>query len=191
APSALTRLAVVALVNGALLSVLALLQLSTSPPDFIYWSFRTEGLVYGPFICRNHFPFYVNVCVGLGLGLLLQASTARTGTAAGGPAGWQERVAALLGGPQVLWVGLGLTLMLVAVALSLSRGGVLSLFAATATCLAVALWLHPGFRWRGAVLLTFAGAAALLAWFGMGRLSANLESLWQGKAAGNRLPLWE
>src|SRR5262249_22196912 len=71
AGASLRRLSVAAVANGALLALFALVQFVTSRHDLLYWSYPTRGLGFGPFICRNHFAFYMNLCVGLGLGLLL------------------------------------------------------------------------------------------------------------------------
>src|SRR5262249_3848780 len=43
-PAALRRLCVVALVNGALLALFALVQFFTSAPHLLYWTIRTEGI---------------------------------------------------------------------------------------------------------------------------------------------------
>jgi tetratricopeptide (TPR) repeat protein len=67
----LRRLGLAALANGTLLALFGLIQFFTSPGHTIYWSVPTEGQVFGPFVNRNHFAFYLNVCVGLGSGLLL------------------------------------------------------------------------------------------------------------------------
>jgi O-antigen ligase/tetratricopeptide (TPR) repeat protein len=67
----LRRLSVVALANGMLLALLGVIQFFTSPGHTVYWNYPTEGRVFGPFINRNHFAFYINMCIGLGSGLLL------------------------------------------------------------------------------------------------------------------------
>jgi hypothetical protein len=95
-PGSFWRLAVVALVNGTLLAFFGLVQFFTSPHNTLYWSFVSRGQVFGPFICRNHFPFYLNVCVGLGLGLIplaLKTETNPAGRSSGrtGPGGGTRR----------------------------------------------------------------------------------------------------
>src|SRR5205823_3949688 len=70
----LRRLSIVALANGALLALLGVVQFFTSPGNTIYWNYPTEGQVFGPFINRNHFAFYLNLCIALGSGLLLNGS---------------------------------------------------------------------------------------------------------------------
>jgi tetratricopeptide (TPR) repeat protein len=68
---ALRRLSVAVLINGALLSLFALVQYFSAPPHTVYWTIPAPGAVFGPFISRTHFPFYINLCIGLGLGLFL------------------------------------------------------------------------------------------------------------------------
>jgi tetratricopeptide (TPR) repeat protein/O-antigen ligase len=172
----LRRLAWLALANGALLALLGLLQAMTSAPGTIYWVEKTRGSVFGPFICRNHFAFYVNMCIGLALGLLLGRSGA--GGSRRGPRG----LLATLQDPQALWIGLALALMITSVIFCLSRGGFLALIAGAA----VVLLLRPGhssrYFNRGAVLLPAAVALGLLAWFGLERVQARLGTLWGDEA---------
>src|SRR5262249_10463946 len=68
--ASLRRLATAALLNGALLSLFALLQFFTSTSQTLYWTLPAPGTAFGPFVCRNHFAFYMNLCVGLSAGLL-------------------------------------------------------------------------------------------------------------------------
>jgi hypothetical protein len=69
-PAALRRLSLVALVNGSLLALFGLVQYFSSPHGTLFWTYPTEGDVFGPFLNRNHFAWYINLCIGLGLGLL-------------------------------------------------------------------------------------------------------------------------
>jgi tetratricopeptide (TPR) repeat protein len=70
-PASLRRLSVVALANGALLALFGVVQFFTSARGTVYWTYATGGNVFGPFLNRNHFAWYMNLCVGLGLGLLV------------------------------------------------------------------------------------------------------------------------
>jgi O-antigen ligase len=183
-PAALGRLAVAATVNGAALAVFAFVQFLGSPRGLMYWSIsETDASPFGPFICRNHFPFYLNLCIGLAIGLLLAR---RRNTRAGwGPGD-------LLNDPAALWIIVALALMVASVAFSLSRGGLIALAVGCAVCvlLAAARGSRPA-AWGGA-LLALALALGLLAWLGTGPLRARLSSLWEGNTLEEgRLDIWE
>src|SRR5262249_43612493 len=144
-PAALGRLAVVAFGNGVLLALVALAQFFSSPRDTVYWAFPSQGQVFGPFICRNHFATYANLCLGLGLGLLLSQAYRSAGRRPS-----QRR---LLQNPATVWIGGGLVLLLGAVALSLSRGGALALLGALVVCLVLSLSRGPRSTGLGAAVL--------------------------------------
>jgi O-antigen ligase len=180
------RLAVAALANGAALALFGLLHLLSAPPHVVYWSIPTRGSAFGPFINRNHFACYVNLCFGLGLGALLAAAAPAAGEGrAYAPAGLLRR-------PWLLWAGSGLGLMLAASVLCLSRGGVLSLLAASVPCLLLAVLARRGRPSRGLVtgLLAAAVALGLVAWLGLGPVEARLATLRSGQAIEDRWPLW-
>ena len=184
-PAAFRRFAVVCAVNGALLSVFALAQRLSSPPNTLYWQFASQGHVFGPFVCRNHFPFYVNVCFGLGLGLLLGTPPFRERRSVA------ETIAELGRHPAALWLIAALGIMLAASLYSLSRGGAVALAGAAvgSGLLAVAAGRRAG-GWAGAALA--AGLAlGLIAWFGADSLSQRLGTLGNGALGEGRGPLWE
>ncbi|MDY3552155.1 O-antigen ligase family protein [Gemmata sp. JC717] len=175
-PSSYRRFAVVCVANGVALSVFALAQRFSSGPQTVYWSFETQGSVFGPFVCKNHFPYYVNVCFGLGLGLLLGGRAFRERTV-----GLSERLAALGREPKTLWLLAALGLMLAANLYSLSRGGVVALVGAGVVCAALAAL--TGRRGGGAggavpvVALIALCAAGLVGWFGTDAVSKRLGTL--------------
>ena len=68
---AFRRLAWVAFANGVLLAVLAVGQAAGGSRSLLYWRFEAPNVVFGPFVNKNHYPFYIHLCAGLGLGLLL------------------------------------------------------------------------------------------------------------------------
>jgi O-antigen ligase len=192
--ASLRRLAIAALANGGLLSVFALVQYYNSRHDTVYWTYRSLGQVFGPFICRNHYPYYLNLCVGLGFGLLL-ATGRRHGTP-GRAAAWRRgagrrSVLRLLRDPKVLWISFALALMLVSVALCLSRGGLLALAGGFAV---FALVLRSWRGWRlplGAVAVAGALAVGLGVWCGAEPVQARLTTVVEGKALEeSRLPIW-
>jgi tetratricopeptide (TPR) repeat protein/O-antigen ligase len=182
----LWRLAAAAAANGALLSLFALVQFFSSPHNVVYWTYPTQGSVYGPFICRTHFPAYTNVCLGLGFGLLLATLCGRAGRRRA------DALEQLTRRPAALWVGFSLALMLAATAYSMSRGGVLSVAGASLVCLPVLLL---GSR-RGVGVAAAAGVGlvglALVGWFGLGAVENRMATLWEGDALEtSRLPLWK
>jgi len=184
-PKALGRLAVAATVNGAALVLFAFLQFFSSPHQTMYWGLPVPlGSPFGPFICRNHFPFYVNVCLGLAVGLLLARRRGSNASAdsqereSGAGASWNPL--ALLHDPASLWITLALALMLAGVAFSLSRGGLVALACACGVCLVLrsAGASRPG-RWAG-TLVSVGLALGLLAWLGTGPLRERLSTFWEG-----------
>lgn len=199
--SSLKRLAVVALANAVLLSLFALIQFFTSRPGLLYWQYPTLGMAYGPFINRNHFAFYVNVCFGLGLGLLLNRIAHRSGRrSASGQLGgggrlrrlseWLRSRSRILLDPVTLSLSFALVILLSSVLFCLSRGGYLALAGAALALLLVRLWRAPRRAgWLAAAAV--GGLAAVLAlWFGGSAITARLETLWKGQAHENRLPVW-
>jgi O-antigen ligase/tetratricopeptide (TPR) repeat protein len=186
--AALMRLSIVALVNGAMLSLFALAQFFSAPPKTVYWIYPTLGQVFGPFINRNHFPYYVNMCIGLGLGLLVSRGARRqSGSLDAEPSGSLLRV---LHDPASLWICAALGLMMSSVALCRSRGGMLALVGAAVVCAILGrLRLGGSFR-LGAGLLIGAVTLSLTCWFGLGLVKTRLDTFWSGEAFDNRMPLW-
>lgn len=213
-PGPLRRLAIVVLVDGALLSFFAFLQFFTSPKDWLYWSFPSVGRVFGPFIYRNHFAFFINLCIGLGLGVLWSRRSA-LGSVRGHRSDSDlasnslrepgqssslhttpllDRLRSplrLLHDPASLWVCAALALMMSSVVFSLSRGGFLALIGGFSVCLLITMSRSVRFLRLGPVLLSFALAIGLLAWFGPGRIEARFATL-RGTMSlqESRLPLW-
>jgi O-antigen ligase/tetratricopeptide (TPR) repeat protein len=190
----LRRLSIVALVNGALLAFFGLIQFFSSPPAVQYWTYRAEGAApFGPFICRNHFPFYLNMCVGLGLGYLLASgsghgSSAKEGRRGGrAGAGWANGLTGLLNEPQLLWGITALAVMLSSIFFSLSRGGAMALLGGCGLGLLLGLPGRYAFGRLAAALLVPALAVALLSWFGLGAVKARLATIGN---TDDRVPLW-
>jgi O-antigen ligase/tetratricopeptide (TPR) repeat protein len=195
--SRLRRLCLVCLVNGFALSLFAIVQLFSSPRNTIYWTYPALGQVYGPFICRNHFPFYVNMCLGLGAGLLLsrtirgsarQVSRGRSASQEGTQAG---SLPSLLQDPAALWISLALALMVSSVALSLSRGGFLALIGGFGSCFFIRFLRSPHSLRLGVGVFIGGLALALIGWFGVGAIQARWGALWKGQSLEeSRLAVW-
>jgi tetratricopeptide (TPR) repeat protein len=189
-PAALYRLSLAVTVNGALLAFFALVQFFSSSSDTVYWRYPSGGNVFGPFICRNHFAFYTNLCLGLGVGLFLCRRRPATGPVSQshvgiGPAG------SLLQNPIAVWTSGALALMLAGVACCQSRGGMLALAGGAVVCLAVACRRSGLLARPGAVLVPVGLALALVAWVGLERVGERFATVWKGQALEqSRLPLW-
>ena len=199
-PASLRRLAVATAINATALALFGIVQFfSSSDRSLIYWQYESAGTAFGPFVNRNHFAFYINIAIGLTLGLLLARNAGDDRRYLRSHA-WQR----LLQDPVALWLALALALMLSSVVFCLSRGGVVALLGATATAVA-ALAARQGRGWStGGLLLAIAGAAGLLVWFGLEPIEARLVTLWHADtyAAGRgyllahahemvaRFPLW-
>ena len=191
--SGLKRLSVVATLNGSLLSLFGLVQAFSSKPGTIFWVYPTEGGPFGPFINRNHFAFYVNVCIGLGLGLLLGRvrSFERMGVNLRSPdrsaddrSGntWGRLKIGLLLDPAAVAIIFALGLMISGVASSLSRGGFLALLGGF--LFGMVVWFTQGTRRSAAssaILLVPAIALGLVSWLGYDQLSTRLSTLQTGQ----------
>ncbi|MHB1425866.1 MAG: O-antigen ligase family protein, partial [Gemmataceae bacterium] len=184
---ALMRLSWVALINGSLLSLFALFQFFAAPPYTVYWTIAAQVTPFGPFICHNHFPDYVNMCIGLGIGLLLTQGRRGQSSAS------VEHVFSplqMLRNPRTLGICGALGLMFTAVAFSRSRGGLLALVGAAVLC-GILGRMHLGRTFRFGPILVVAGVVvALSAWFGFDLVKDRLATLETGEAFENRVPLW-
>ncbi len=186
-PANLQRLCIVAVVNGSLLALFGLVQAFSAEPETIYWSYPAPGLssIFGPYVNRNHFAFYVNVCVGLGAGLQLSKFTGRGKLQGeGGPScaatlanrvttGARDQIQLALD-PVALAMIFALALMISSVVYSLSRGGFVGLLGGSILGLVIML---PRLRWSTqgrTVLLTVVTAVALVSWFGYDRVVTRL-----------------
>jgi O-antigen ligase/tetratricopeptide (TPR) repeat protein len=194
-PASLRRFGGAAFVNGSLLALFGLVQAFSADPETIYWTYPAPGAtgLFGPFINRNHFAFYMNVCVGLGAGLLLSRYTGRSrmqGVGDATPAGARVSLDRRLD-PAVVGMIFALALMISSMVYSLSRGGFLALLGGSAFGLAIGL---PRARWSAQgriVLMTLVTALCLLAWFGYDRVVTRLGSFQDElKNRGGRLAFW-
>ena len=194
----------VLLVNGTLLSLEAMAQAATSAPEIIYWTWITPGRVFGPFICKNHYPYYMNMALGSAFGLMGAAyhdfaPRSRDGRLRRDQF-WEPLKEALrspvflLHNPAILGVVMGLVLMIASIPMSMSRGGVVASVAA----LLATLWMvrRASPRWTGTTALPVAAlaalpVAALIAWFGMAQVESRLSTLTKLETfQDDRFSLW-
>jgi O-antigen ligase/tetratricopeptide (TPR) repeat protein len=202
--ASLRRLGIAVFVNGSLLALFGLIQAFSSDPQTIYWAYPAPGAtgVFGPFINRNHFAFYMNVCVGLGAGLLLGRYAGRGRTRGGEgptPAGTLGTRAHASAGdglalsldPVALGMISALALMISSVVSSLSRGGFLALLCSS--ILGLVTWrLRSRWSTRGGIVVpTLVIALALVSWFGYDRVVTRLATFQDGLVSrGGRLAAW-
>ena len=175
------------MLNGVLLALFGLIQFFTSPHHVLYWTFPSAGQVFGPFICRDHFPFYINMCFGLGLGLLWSSKSLNTRIQSS--KGRARSLPIWLSHPQVLGIGAALALMLSSLAVCLSRGGMLAFVSGGLVCLIIQLAPHPVFwtaLWASGP--DFGYRFDFLVW--NAPVEARLATFWQGRALEDRVPIW-
>jgi tetratricopeptide (TPR) repeat protein len=199
----LRRLSLAVLINGVLLALFGLVQFFTAG-NTLYWTFPSSGAAFGPFLYRNHFACYLNLCLGLSVGLVLSWMSSGAGRDGDPGRAWRGQLdgpeparglrhlaGTLLSRPQLLWVGGALALMLSSAVFCLSRGGLLVL----AGCCLAGL-IVGAFRTSLRVVLAtglLIGLAALVAaaWSGFDRVQARLGTLWSGEALHDaRLARW-
>jgi tetratricopeptide (TPR) repeat protein/O-antigen ligase len=183
---ALKRMAWTGMIIGTALSLFAVGQFLSSPHNTIYWSITTGGSVFGPFVNRNHYIDYIALCIGWTLALLLTRKTVGTASQnvyGSGPLDFLTK-------PVALAAAISLGLMILSVLLCLSRGGLISVFAA-----GLAVWfglLRPEGRQINRVyLLVFLlaiGAGAY--YFGAKPLEERYHAANVAPGADDRLPLW-
>jgi tetratricopeptide (TPR) repeat protein len=197
------RLSAVALVNGVLLALFGMAQLFASKRTHVY-GFESAGEVLGPFINRNHFACYLNMCLGLGVGLLLtlgpsEGERRRRMVQKPNALGEQEiddtaifSPFAVLQSPAQMWVCVGLAVTLAGVLCSFSRGAAVSLVVGMiAAGIARLSAGGPRFRRLDLLILPAVILVGLLAWTGIRPLESRLATLWQGGAFDmSRWQMW-
>jgi O-antigen ligase len=189
--------------NGVALSLFGITQFFTSPRSVLYWTYPTLGQVFGPFVSRNLFPFYVNCCIGLALGLLLARRDAgehhsRKSRHSGSASivlikqSITESVSQWLNDAPSLWLLVATAFMVSTVAFTLSRGGMLG---AASGLIMIAFLGSPraGFAKRTAGVLAITGLAFLFAaLIGLPLIEARLQTFWTPEKVDTaRIPLWQ
>lgn len=190
----LQRLSVAVVMNGALLSTFAIAQaLSSSSRHLLFWTWSLPGAsVFGPFICHNHFPFYVNIAFGLGVGLLMCLGAAKGESSEARERGGLQRLLGFVQHPAAPWLVLALGLCLVGTVFSLSRGGCLALLAAV-TIVCGARWVNAASNKYQMGALAAAIVFAIIVAFGFGydAISARMATMLGGEALDDpRVPMW-
>lgn len=153
-------------VSGFVMVVLALMQ-RLSGTQAIYWFHepRYGGDVFGPFTNRNHYAAYMNMSLGVTLGLLLSAARARR--APGVHSWWQGLAWPSKGSaPRMALLAFAAVLMAASVLVSLSRGGIASLVAGTAVVGVLTAGRGVAAGRRSAVAIVVLLVVVAVAWLG-------------------------
>ena len=189
--AALRRLSLAALLNGSALALFGLVQFFSSDNHSVFWTVPTAGQVFGPFVNRNHFAFYMNLCIFLSVGLLLARFAERDRTGKAPAQGFQPRPGGGSGRrllhhrsargltieAETMGILFALALMVSSVVVCLSRGGLLALAGGSILGVALRLW-RTGWSMRERIfLLVPAIVLAMVTWFGFDQVAARLETL--------------
>lgn len=168
-PGSFYRLGWLMALNGVLLALVGMGQLTSSPRNVVYWSFPTKGQVFGPFVCRNHAAYYLNLCLGLAAGLLLGTRYFLTSDRTS----WRG----MFRDGRVLWLICFIGIMLAGLLGTLSRGGLIGLGMGFVTCFGLLMFrFGKQTPWIGAALIVGL-SAALIFWQGSDRVSQRWEKL--------------
>ncbi len=112
----LRRLGVTAVILGTAVAIFGIARHVGSHEWFAYWTDAMQrGAGFGPFVNRNHFPFFMNMAVGLTIGLLLERFDRSR----------REWFRVLLSDHYASWLVVALMFMVASLILCVSRGGVL------------------------------------------------------------------
>lgn len=166
----LRHLCYACLINGGALAFFSVVQHFTAPQDgVVFWTYQSRGAAFGPFINRNHFAFYLNICFGLALGLLGSRQMGKFNRFT------LENVIDSLKDSLSLWMVSILVFMLGAVILCSSRSGLISLAGAmiiTVIFVASTGTFRRGWRWFLLAGCIFGLAASLQMWLGFDFVSS-------------------
>ena len=188
APASAIRFAWLCVANAALLAIVGIGQMTSSPENMVYWRIPTEGSVFGPFICRNHAAYVLNLGIGLAFGLLLGTRAFLANEPPTESSGGRRRRrhhhhrerpmwAEMLRDPKVAWLLCGIGICVAGLIATLSRGGGISLLAAGGIGLAALGGRNAGrLRWM-IVLPIVAVTFCFLAFSGFERVTKRWDKL--------------
>lgn len=176
AASALRRLSIVVGINGVLLAFYGLYRFFDPPKIKSYLSIVSTNPIFGPFLYRNHFAFYINICLGLALGLLF-AALLRSGTSSSrrrerrrGSEEYHGETSSgslleTLKTTEAPWIIFGASVMLAGIVFSQSRGGLITTVLALVLTMGVKVLItrrFAGIETIAVLLLVFLGVASWL-----------------------------
>lgn len=198
--NSMRRLALVAVLTGVGISLFGLYQTFQYGGQKAY-GYETTGQVFGPFINRNHAATFLNLCIGLGIGLLIVHGTDASEykrRAVQKPNAVQEQEEAnvfsplaVLHSPVQLWLLVTLTVLFTGVMCTLSRGGVACLALAMFVAFAMRMSWPPRVGRLEYLVLPAILVIGLLAWLGIKPLETKLATLLKSDAlVDGRWQIW-
>lgn len=139
---------------------------------------QQSGSASGTFANRNHLAGYLEMCLAIGVGLLLTHMIQNNDTDSGWRAMLRRFLATLMSGKARLRIFLAL--MVVALVLTHSRMGNSAFFASLGISAVIGLFLYARHKRSTAMVILFSSLIAidsliLGAWFGLDKLAARLE----------------
>ncbi len=164
--SVLSELAWVGVFVGTAVAMVALLQKVSPNPQQIFWYFEGKGSEFGPFLNKNHYPFFANLAIGLTIGLLFERWTSK---ALSWGMFFHDSVA--------MWLIASLSLQLTSLAMSLSRGGIAALFTAVTLCVLLRTKRVPGISSALALAFLASTVVAFMVWAGFDLFTSRLTTL--------------
>jgi tetratricopeptide (TPR) repeat protein len=176
-PGAFVRLGWACTANAGLLTLLGIAQLLSSSGHVAFWLLPTEGQIFGPFVNRNHFPFYAAAGVGVGAALLSNY--------------FRDGIGGFLNRPAGIWLLAFVGLATAGILVCRSRGGVVAALAAAASC--ALIWFRHSRRATGLGWLIGVTpiVVTVASWVGWSALEARLGTLESGRLANEaRIELW-
>ncbi|MDV6032211.1 MAG: hypothetical protein F9B45_19415 [Phycisphaera sp. RhM] len=164
----LRRLSITAVIVAAALAVFGIAQHFGSHDGLAYWTYEIPGgLGFGPFVNRNHFPFFMNLGLGLTLGLLMERLE-KMGRH------WHRL---LLADGIATWLLVALIFIIASLIVCVSRGGVLSAVVAITVVLLLRLSVGGVKRWLVLGVAVAAATTLLLLWIGFDFYESRLNML--------------
>jgi O-antigen ligase/tetratricopeptide (TPR) repeat protein len=188
------RLAWIVTLNGFALACYGFVQFFLAEGK-VYFQFSISS-AFGPFICRNHYPFYAYIVLGLLLGLALHSAKSEyAASSEKGLAGMYQSLTTWLShatqSPFNVILLSAAMVVAISIPFSLSRGGMVTLLVG----IVFLGWLLKSNGESGnfaAVLVVAALAIGLGAWLGWGPIERRLAGLAEGGGASDsRSELWK
>lgn len=205
--ASLKRLAWVVMANGVALSLFGIGQFvqNRSNQELLQRSvfgYQTRSDVFGPFICRNHFAYYANICIGFTISLLLLGSRTESDRRARKTyksAALEEQTAdeeatlsilGILHSPLQLWLSVAIAAIIAGLLCSMSRGGVVALVIGIAITFALRGFTGRRIKRLDLAIIPILLMVALVGWLGVKPLESRLNPFSSDLATEGRLSIW-